>query len=600
MPLDGPAGVLAIMTLTAFSIANFKAFAATQRVPLKPITLIYGANSAGKSSVIHALALAHHAIETGELDIQRTQIGGESIDLGGFRQYVHQRKRDSQVELGFKLDPRHLSGHLAELLRAAREIIVELAIGERITSDQQTLFGDPVREFDREGAIRVERFEIEVDGKPLLSMSVRAGGLLRLDRLDHSHSVFRELLMLAMTGTDIRDKLSAASSEILDELVPGITAKSRGLFPRVEEGSESSEVDEEDGKDLVSESHRHRRKDLVRAALLKALRELMGDLGTALEDEIRRFRYLGPLRSYPPRHLTFSQHHDPNWFAGGGYAWDVVRTNEDIRRRVNEWLGDANRLNTPYELEVRDLLPVSVVSRELPAKLHKALHDIVASLLKGMDADKIIDLSLLADQVAKQIADLDPDDPNDIIPEIEELVAAVSDAEVLSEHWIEELVKSRSEDLRDLVLIDKRTNTPVSHRDVGIGVSQVLPVLVSAYASKNKLLAIEQPEIHLHPALQAELGDVFLESALGGDGNTCLIESHSEHLLLRIMRRMRETSTGKLPDGVPEVRPDDVMVLFVEPDGPQSIVREMPLNERGELVKAWPGGFFEEGLREIF
>ena len=63
---------------------------------------------------------------------------------------------------------------------------------------------------------------------------------------------------------------------------------------------------------------------------------------------------------------------------------------------------------------------------------------------------------------------------------------------------------------------------------------------------------------------------------------------------------MRETSTGKLPDGVPEVSPKDVMVLFVEPDGSQSLVREMPLNERGELVKAWPGGFFEEGLREIF
>ena len=179
-------------------------------------------------------------------------------------------------------------------------------------------------------------------------------------------------------------------------------------------------------------------------------------------------------------------------------------------------------------------------------------------------------------------------------------MAAGIDDEELAERWTEEIVKERAEDLQDLVLIDKRTNTPVSHRDVGIGVSQVLPVLVSAYASKNKLLAIEQPEIHLHPALQAELGDVFLESALGGDGNTCLIETHSEHLLLRIMRRMRETSTGKLTDGVPEVRPEDVMVLFVEPDGPQSIVREMPLNERGELVKAWPGGFFEEGLREIF
>ena len=81
------------MTLTAFRISNFKAFAATQRVPLKPITLIYGANSAGKSSVIHALALAHHAIETGNLDAQRTQIGGDpSISGGSASMYMGERK----------------------------------------------------------------------------------------------------------------------------------------------------------------------------------------------------------------------------------------------------------------------------------------------------------------------------------------------------------------------------------------------------------------------------------------------------------------------------------------------------------------------------
>ena len=577
------------MTLTAFRITNFKAFAASQRLPLRPITLIYGANSAGKSSVIHALALAHHAIETGNLDAQRTQIGGESIDLGGFRQYVHGREEGRQVELGFELDPRRLSGRVAQLLRSAREIVVELAIGEGTTSD-------------REGGIRVKRFEMEVDGEPLLSMIERADGLLILSQLHHSHPVFRELLMLAMAACDIHENDFASSIKMIDELVPDITARSRALFPRIEEKSEGSEVEEEDWEGLVSASRRHRQKDLARAALRRALRELMGGLGTALEDEIRRLRYLGPLRSYPPRHLAFSQYHDTNWFAGGGYAWDVVRTQENVRRRVNAWLGDANRLKTPYELEVRDLLSATLVSRELPAKLHKALHDLAASLLKGMEATKMIDFSLVARQVAEQVAELDPDDPDDLIPEIEEFVSAASDEGTVSERWAEELVKARSEDLQDLVLIDKSRNTPVSHRDVGIGVSQVLPVLVSAYASKNKLLAIEQPEIHLHPALQAELGDVFLESALGGDGNTCLIETHSEHLLLRIMRRMRETSTstGELPDGVPEVRPEDVMVLFVEPDGSQSIVREMPLNERGELVKAWPGGFFEEGLREIF
>lgn len=108
------------MTLTALRIGNFKAFAAAQRVPLRPITLVYGANSAGKSSILHALALAYHAVETGELDTQRTQIGGESIDLGGFRQYVHRRERERPVELAFELDPGRLSGGGAALARGAR------------------------------------------------------------------------------------------------------------------------------------------------------------------------------------------------------------------------------------------------------------------------------------------------------------------------------------------------------------------------------------------------------------------------------------------------------------------------------------------------
>ena len=571
------------MTLTAFRISNFKAFAATQRVPLKPITLIYGANSAGKSSVIHALALAHHAIETGNLDAQRTQIGGESIDLGGFRQYVHgraedvhEREKGRQVELGFELDPRRLSGRVSQLLRSAREIVVELAIGEGITSKS-----------DREGGIRVKRFEMEVDGKPLLSMSVRAGGLLRLDRLEHSHPVFRELLMLTMAAYDIHEKQFAASIKMIDELVPGITARSHGLFPRVEEESEGSEVEEEGWEDLM------------RAALLRALRELMGGLGTALEEEIRRLRYLGPLRSYPPRHLAFSQHHDPNWFAGGGYAWDVVRTDENVRKRVNAWLGDANRLKTPYELKVRYLLPAEVVSEKLPAKLHKVLYDFAASLLEGTEPGKMIS-SLLANQATERIAKFDPNNPDGTIPEIEALVAAASDEGTESERWAEELVKARTEELQDLVLIDNRTKTSVSHRDIGIGVSQVLPVLVSAYASENELLAIEQPEIHLHPALQAELGDVFLESALGDSGNTFLIETHSEHLLLRILRRIRETTDGELPQGVPDVHPEHVAVLYVQPGREDTEVLHIPVTADGEFERPWPNGFFAERAEELF
>jgi predicted ATPase len=163
------------------------------------------------------------------------------------------------------------------------------------------------------------------------------------------------------------------------------------------------------------------------------------------------------------------------------------------------------------------------------------------------------------------------------------------------------MLKNRvGEKYDELVLLDLRSNTPVTHRDVGIGISQVLPVLVHAEANEWNLIAIEQPELHLHPALQAELGDVFIESALGLRKNTFLIETHSEHLILRIMRRIRETHLKTLPKGCTPITSKDVSILFVEPDGARSIIREMPLNDLGELVKAWPGGFFEEGYRELF
>ena len=93
------------------------------------------------------------------------------------------------MELGFELDPGRLSGRVADLLRSAHRTHVELAIGERIVGSQQSLAQD------RDTIVRVERFAVDVDSKPLLSMSARAGGVLRLDRLDHGHPIFRELLL---------------------------------------------------------------------------------------------------------------------------------------------------------------------------------------------------------------------------------------------------------------------------------------------------------------------------------------------------------------------------------------------------------------------
>lgn len=164
------------------------------------------------------------------------------------------------------------------------------------------------------------------------------------------------------------------------------------------------------------------------------------------------------------------------------------------------------------------------------------------------------------------------------------------DSNLPVELFMNEISQADIERVTELKLVDILKNTSVTHRDVGIGISQVLPVLVTAYASKNRLIAMEQPEIHLHPALQAELGDVFIEAAFGDRKNTFILETHSEHLILRLMRRIRE---GK-------VKPEDIGVVYVEPSPSGSKFTELQLDEDGDFIDEWPGGFFEESFREKF
>jgi predicted ATPase len=136
--------------------------------------------------------------------------------------------------------------------------------------------------------------------------------------------------------------------------------------------------------------------------------------------------------------------------------------------------------------------------------------------------------------------------------------------------------------------------TEVKVTDVGFGVSQVLPALVQAfYCPPHSTVWMEQPEIHLHPQLQAELADVFISAVQARENGKerqaqLIIESHSEHFLNRLQRRVAEGA----------ISPDDVAVYFCRRIDAATALEPLQLNEYGE-IENWPEDFFGDEMADI-
>lgn len=90
--------------ITELRLTNFKAFGATQRIPIKPLTLIFGENSSGKSSILHSLLLANEAQASGSFDVRFPRLAARRTDLGGFSQYVHNHDANQTVVQQFEMD----------------------------------------------------------------------------------------------------------------------------------------------------------------------------------------------------------------------------------------------------------------------------------------------------------------------------------------------------------------------------------------------------------------------------------------------------------------------------------------------------------------
>lgn len=130
--------------------------------------------------------------------------------------------------------------------------------------------------------------------------------------------------------------------------------------------------------------------------------------------------------------------------------------------------------------------------------------------------------------------------------------------------------------------------TKVNIADVGFGVSQIFPILLEGLRMRQGgSLLLEQPEIHLHPALQMQMADYFLSLALSS--KNVIIETHSEHIINRLVRRIVEDKSDEI---------SKLVAIYFVSNGPDGASYEEVKLDPSKGISNWPSGFFDQTATE--
>ena len=154
----------------------------------------------------------------------------------------------------------------------------------------------------------------------------------------------------------------------------------------------------------------------------------------------------------------------------------------------------------------------------------------------------------------------------------------------------------KSIDLKSILLMQVDKKNSVNLVDTGYGISQILPIIIHGNTAAKNTIIIQQPETHIHPRLQAELSSFLASKCNRGiqSINTdvrknWIIETHSETILLRLLREIRNKKFNK----------EDLKVYYIDKSKGESVILEMEITTDGELISQWPEGFFSTELDEM-
>ncbi len=523
--------------ITGIVIENFKSIRERVEIELRPITLLFGANGAGKSTIVEALELIE------QLLLDRHHRRGKSLTrrieerVGAVRDATFGQLAGS-ITLGVKIASEeswfdyfgdvvvYENGFDSETPDLANCKVPDMAScslgGDDATSlSLELTFGEAFGRYDGSlsAITQITRLSIGINDRVLLQLERngdRTDSMEKIEwRVDTDHPVLND----AITRMGERT-FHVWSPQIipLDNEPPILVGFCDDL---------------DDGPLAVS-------LNLAVSATLRAI-----------EDELGRYRRIGPLREIPSRHFRPEPHPTREDWLRGLAAWDQLGfLADDVLIDINDWLGPEN-LDTGIEIIRRAMIPLD----EVPALWN----------LKETDPNQLaMRLALLQSSSHREIC-LRP-------------------------------IGTKYGGLSETLAL-------LSPSQVGTGVSQIIPVVVSLMTRQHLMIAISQPELHLHPRLQVKLADLFIHCVTEQEDhdtpNRVIVETHSEHLILRLLRRVRETTKKCVPSGF-DISSDDIVIYHVSQENGQSKIRKLEVDAEGHFVTPWPDDFFEIDFYERF
>ncbi len=590
--------------LTAITLENFKAFGKPARVPLAPITLLFGENSAGKSTILQALYLLKQTRELGSPNVPlllRAENG--YVDMGSFRETIHSHDIDrGHIRLRLdmeRLEPEEIPQDGLDQIPDTQEQSIGLDFRFGLNAETDRILVESIALFEsneREPIAQFTAVETLAQAKPAQGTfhykgTLQCSGLAKEGRhwerhyawLKENQDWLREFF---------RQRFDAEHRQV-----------SRALMRHAKHLEEKGELERSDDGGVIiphtiNVGENDAAVDMLCAFAYQNARDFLSrDFSYAdFVDEygqMLRHHAVQPT-SYIPRAFDL---HGAESFATPAAMFDDFA--ETIREHPEYRMGPLY-----FRARLRGV-PLSALVLGGWALLIPLPSPVDRLLKSGQALEKVIDAFIpfsparVRLQRVYTVAGHSPDvvtwsgqnmvnylfHRRDFLDEVNNWLGKLGvDYEVHIRDLAAEptpLVELRLRDTR------ARTKYDVNAVDVGYGVGQMLPFLVQALSGDGSLISVEQPELHIHPRLQSELGSLFAEGI--SKGNRFIIETHSEHLILRLQKLIR---TGKL-------KPDDVSVLYVARGPEGSTVEQLRLDEEGCFIDEWPGGFFPERLKEL-